>query len=160
MEPILKRNEIICISGRLCSGKGYVIERDYPNHLVVVVSDIVRMITQKSARRDLQNTANLDVEIVKVIMGIIANNSDKSICIDGIRQISILNELLRLTPQREFKLVWVHADRQVRLDRYDARADKKDNDDTFKGASERDEKLGVGEIEDYFRQYGTTINNN
>ena len=108
--------------GRICSGKSTY----YSDAHRIVVSDLVRAIIKSSSREELQNTMHLDKTIADAVVGSIrdAENEPSHIVVDGIRQASIVHEVLEHWPDAE--LVWLEVPVEERKRRYESRKDLKD----------------------------------
>ncbi len=127
----MKQSELILIFGRICSGKSSFQARAHR----IVVSDIVRELINSNDRTQLQNTQHLDQQIAERILKriedyhyLMANDLIKvhNIVVDGIRQSSIVEYLLKHFPEAE--LVWLEVPTEVRKRRYEIRNADKDTE--------------------------------
>ncbi len=156
---------IVFISGRICSGKGHICTQLHfttPNSGHIIVSDTVRSIVKSGERQVLQNTAYMD----KVIAHELGRRIDqqlalncKLILVDGIRQLSIIEELNKSFHNVAY--VWVDCPAEIRKQRYIARHSSKDSSISFEDAELADDKLGLAEVETWFKTVGraTIVNN-
>jgi hypothetical protein len=127
----MKQSELILIFGRICSGKSSFQSQAHR----IVVSDIVRELINSNDRTQLQNTQHLDQQIAERILKrvedyhyLMANDLIKvhNIVVDGIRQSSIVEYLLKHFPEAE--LVWLEVPTEVRKRRYEIRNADKDTE--------------------------------
>lgn len=155
---MIKTKRIVLLFGKICSGKS-----TYANALCyltkakrVTVSDIVKRVSGKVTRSELQNTADMDQEIAKELINEI-KQYDKVI-VDGIRQYTIVVELAAEFGLDDLDLVWLEVPDDIRRYRFHDRAISKD-DITFEEADSRDEKLGLLELQDKLKDSYIIINN-
>jgi hypothetical protein len=152
-------NKITLLFGRICSGKssyrsGELIPR-------VVVSTLVRsVIADFAATRDqLQDTMHLDSliadHIVKMI-DIYEASYGRGAIVDGIRQVSIVEMVLKHYPDAE--LVWLEVPTEERKRRYESRQDIKDVE-PFEIADNKPIELECQKIFSTFKDKLTIINN-
>lgn len=115
--------KITLVFGRICSGKSkYRIEDKVER---VYVSNIVRALVESQDRDALQNSMHLDEEIAtRILQGFQVMKDTSEIIVDGIRQVSIVNKVLKVYPDAE--MVWLEVPTQERKRRYENRKDKKD----------------------------------
>lgn len=143
---------IICVSGRICSGKGFICTKIAVGCSAehIVVSDIVRSLINSSDRSSLQDTAQLcDVISHQLAIKVqFALDSGKNVIIDGVRQREVLNHTLNLKQPIEF--VWVDASVETRRQRFTDRKSNKDNIN-FDQAEYKDNLLGISELEVWFK---------
>lgn len=127
----MKQSEVILVFGRICSGKSSFQARAHR----IVVSDVVRELINSNDRTQLQNTQHLDQQIAERILKriedyhyLMANDLIKvhNIVVDGIRQSSIVEYLLKHFPEAE--LVWLEVPTEVRKRRYEIRNADKDTE--------------------------------
>jgi adenylate kinase family enzyme len=139
---------VILVFGKLCSGKGTFCKQ-YADigYLHISTSDVVKMVSGKSTRQDLQTTGSLDQKIVDKMIEIIDNHN--YVIIDGIRQCSIIERLLQTYPK--VQMVWLEVDEDIRKLWFDQRGDAKDNI-TFDQAQIGDDKLGLGQVESKYKK--------
>lgn len=134
---------IIFVCGRICSGKNTFC-KSLALHKHIVVSDVVKRLTGEISRAKLQDTAELDSQIVQELMNLI--DSSDQVVIDGIRQLSILDALLAHYDKSDCEIVWLRVPPAIRKERYLLRNDSKDAADDFERAEERDVKLGIADL--------------
>jgi len=86
----------------------------------------VRDIINSTSREELQNTMHLDQRIANSILDTLDYIVDEHphIVVDGIRQASIVHEVLKHYPDAE--LVWLEVPVEERKRRYESRRDIKD----------------------------------
>ena len=135
--------EIVLVFGRLCSGKGTFCKPyidDGYHH--ITTSDIVRRLSGESTRDKLQGTHDLDLAIGDEMVEVISDYD--RIIIDGIRQVRIVEKILRA--YTDVKLVWLEVPISIRQERFLSRGAAKDNQ-TFEIAEQGDTKLGLDEVE-------------
>lgn len=156
---------IVFISGRICSGKGYTCSQLHltvPNCGHIIVSDTVRSIVNSNERQVLQNTAYMDKVIAHELARRIDNQfalNRELVIVDGVRQLSIIVELSKSFTNVSY--VWVECPAEIRKQRYIARQSSKDSATSFEDAEAADDKLGLADLETWFKTVGTaTIINN
>lgn len=153
------KSKVIFLSGYLCSGKTTYYRNNYKGYTRLGVSDIVREITGKSTRKELQDTAELDVAIAKKIVDILAEFPNTNFVIDGIRQLTIFTYIaisLASLGTHVFENVWLDVSLEECERRFLAKNDGKENI-SFKEAFENDKKLGLLELERYWKDNHVTI---
>lgn len=155
---MIKTNRIVLLFGKICSGKS-----TYANALSyitkakrITVSDIVKRVSGKASRSELQDTAHMDQDICYELCCEI-NKYDK-VVIDGIRQYTIVMGLVAEYGLENIDLVWLEVPDDVRKYRFYDRAVSKD-DITFEEADARDEKLGLKELQENLKNSYIIINN-
>lgn len=139
------------VMGRLCSGKGTFCEHLlYDNGQLIVTSDIVRSITNIDKRSELCKTAYLDQTIADRMIEQIDTilNSGSKVVVDGIRQVTIVQRLIDNYGLDNIELTWLDVDKEVLKYRFSKRKDAKD-DQTFEELFDRDEQLGVRDLEQW-----------
>jgi len=151
-------NKIVLLFGKICSGKStYADALCYITKAKrITVSDIVKRVSGKVSRSELQGTAHMDIEIIKELCAEI-NKYDK-VVIDGIRQYSIVLGLSAEYGLSEIDMIWLEVPDNIRKYRFHDRAVSKD-DITFEEADIRDEKLGLKELANSLEKTYTIINN-
>lgn len=156
MEEKLKP-KITLLFGRICSGKGSYLKDQGTR---IVVSDIVRSIVSSSNRDALQDSMHLDSRIAEGLIITInrALEADpyKPIIIDGIRQVSIVDQVLTNFPNAE--LIWLEVPTEERKRRYKARGDERDIE-SFEIADNQPIELECQKIFSTFKDKLTIINN-
>lgn len=146
MEKRLKRT-IYVVCGRVCSGKGHYYDNMFdPSFKHIMVSDIVREITQVTDRTKLADTAHLDFEIVKKLTKKIEVES--KVFIDGVRQPQIIEWLEDIFDDDIFIYVWIEVPTDVRKKRFEKREDLKDKGIKFEHAEKLDTQLGLHRTKD------------
>ena len=155
---MISTNKIVLLFGKICSGKStYADALCYITKAKrITVSDIVKRVSGKVSRSELQGTAHMDVEIIKELCAEI-NKYDK-VVIDGIRQYSIVLGLSTEYGLSNIDMIWLEVPDEIRKYRFHDRAVSKD-DITFEDADARDEKLGLKELQDELKDSYITINN-
>ncbi len=139
---------IMLVYGKLCSGKGTYCA-NYPDYVKIVTSDIVRQVSGETKRSGLASTGHMDQEIAQELVRQIQDLRDqgKKVIVDGIRQKSISMNILRKF-SGQVDQVWLDVPKEELKRRYHDRGADKDNQD-FETSYERDEKLGVAELEQW-----------
>ena len=155
---MIKTNRIVLLFGKICSGKStYADALCYVTKAKrITVSDIVKRVSGKVSRSELQGTAHMDKEIALELIAEI-KKYDK-VVIDGIRQLSIVLELAAEYGIENLDLIWLEVPDDVRKYRFHDRAISKD-DITFEEADARDEKLGLKLLAESLKNTYTIINN-
>ena len=146
--------KLTLLFGRICSGKTSFYKDSYR----IVVSNLVRAIINSSSREELQNTMHLDYKIAESILMTINStiNEHSHIVVDGIRQASIVHEILKHYPDAE--LVWLEVPVEERKKRYESRKDAKDVE-AFDIADNKPIELSCQEIFTIFKERIKVINN-
>ena len=142
---------IMLVYGKLCSGKGTVCG-NYPDHVKIVTSDVVRKISGETKRSGLASTGHLDQEIAKELIKQIEELRDqgKKVIVDGIRQKSISKEILNRFGGNVDQ-VWLEVPKSELKRRYHDRGADKDNQD-FETSYDKDERLGVADLEQWLKK--------
>jgi predicted kinase len=155
---MLQTNKIVLLFGKICSGKStYADALCYVTKAKrITVSDIVKRVSGKATRSELQNTAHMDQDICHELCQEI-NKYDK-VVIDGIRQYTIVTGLAAEYGLDNLDLIWLEVPDDIRKYRFYDRAISKD-DITFEEADARDEKLGLTELQDKLKDSYIIINN-
>lgn len=136
----------IFICGKLGSGKSTYAKEvaRAKGYQMVEVSDIVKDILKQTEREKLQNHPELDSIIIREIL-----SHGPDTVISGVRQVSIL-KAFDLAEQ----FIWIEVSEEERFRRLANRIDEKDpvkTKEAFLIAQERDNKLGVLEVETFIR---------
>jgi dephospho-CoA kinase len=155
---MLQTKRIVLIFGKICSGKStYADALCYVTKAKrITVSDIVKRVSGKATRSELQTTQDLDEQIsAELILEI--EKYDK-VVIDGIRQHSIVWNLVNKFGKPNVDMIWLEVADDVRKYRFYDRAIAKD-DISFEQADERDEKLGLSYVAKVFGNWYIKINN-
>lgn len=155
LNEIDNKRHIVLLSGKLCSGKGTYCSNNLPGYTHISVSDIVKQISGFNKRSDLHTTKDLDTQIADELISIISHHNP--VVIDGIRQKSIVDKIQSAFGDK-VELRWLEVSPEELERRYSSRQDKKDDQD-FNTALQRDRDLGLDDVEQHFKQYGTVINN-
>jgi dephospho-CoA kinase len=155
---MIKTNRIVLLFGKICSGKStYADALCYVTKAKrITVSDIVKRVSGKASRSELQNTAHMDQDICHELCQEI-NKYDK-VVIDGIRQYTIVMGLVSEYGLENLDLIWLEVPDATRRYRFYDRAISKD-DITFEAADERDEQLGLKELQDKLKDSYIIVNN-
>jgi predicted kinase len=155
---MIETNKIVLLFGKICSGKStYADALCYVTKAKrITVSDIVKRVSGKVSRSELQGTAHMDKEIALELIAEI-KKYDK-VVIDGIRQLSIVKELAAEYGIEKLDLVWLEVPDDVRKYRFHDRSVAKD-DITFEEADIRDEKLGLKLLAESLKNTYIIINN-
>jgi dephospho-CoA kinase len=155
---MIKTNQIVLLFGKICSGKStYADALCYVTKAKrITVSDIVKRVSGKVSRSELQNTAHMDLSICEELASEI-KKYDK-VVVDGIRQYSIVVGLAAEFGLENLDLIWLEVPDEIRRYRFTDRAIAKD-DISFEEADARDEKLGLLELQDKLKDSYIVINN-
>lgn len=155
---MIQTKKIVLLFGKICSGKStYADALCYVTKAKrITVSDIVKRVSGKVSRSELQNTAHMDQDICHELCQEI-NKYDK-VVIDGIRQYTIVTGLVSEYGLENLDLIWLEVPDATRRYRFYDRAISKD-DITFEAADERDEKLGLKELQDKLKDSYIIVNN-
>jgi dephospho-CoA kinase len=155
---MIKTSQIVLLFGKICSGKStYADALCYVTKAKrITVSDIVKRVSGKVSRSELQNTAHMDLSICEELASEI-KKYDK-VVVDGIRQYSIVVGLAAEFGLENLDLIWLEVPDEIRRYRFTDRAIAKD-DISFEEADARDEKLGLLELQDKLKDSYIVINN-
>lgn len=155
---MLQTKRIVLIFGKICSGKStYADALCYVTKAKrITVSDIVKRVSGKATRSELQTTQDLDEQISAEL--IVEIEKYDKVVIDGIRQHSIVWNLVNKFGKPNVDMLWLEAADDVRRYRFYDRAVAKD-DISFEQADERDEKLGLSYVAKVFENWYIKINN-
>jgi len=155
---MIETNKVVLLFGKICSGKStYADALCYVTKAKrITVSDIVKRVSGKVSRSELQGTAHMDKEIALELIAEI-KKYDK-VVIDGIRQYSIVVELVAEFGMDSLDLIWLDVPDDIRKYRFYDRSISKD-DITFEEADARDEKLGLKELAESLKDSYIIINN-
>lgn len=155
---MLSTKRIVLLFGKICSGKS-----TYADALCYVtkskritVSDIVKRVSGKTSRSELQDTQNLDAQIADELIAEI-QKYDK-VVVDGIRQSSIVWGLINEFGLDNIDMIWLEASDEVRKYRFYDRAIAKD-DLSFEDADQRDVNLGLLDVAKAFESWYIKVNN-
>jgi hypothetical protein len=158
----MKQDSIIILLGRICSGKSsYKPDSGYR----IVVSNIVRDLIQSQERSALQDTLHLSDRIGEEIISCLDALTtaikyklieDHTIIVDGIRQSSIIDQILQYYPHSS--LVWLDVPFEERKRRYNARNAEKDTEN-FEVADNKAIELECQKIYSIFKEQIKVINN-
>jgi len=151
------KTKITLVFGRICSGKGSYL-KDVDKRFVV--SDIVKNIISSNNRDALQNSLHLDSQIGTTLINnihIASMANREHIVVDGIRQVSIVDRVLKAFPEAE--LVWLSVDDFERKRRYESRKDIKDVE-PFEVADTKPIELECQKIYETYKDRLIIVNNN
>lgn len=155
---MINTKNIVLLFGKICSGKS-----TYANALCYVtkakritVSDIVKRVSGKVTRSELQQTQDLDADIAAELINEI-NKYDK-IVIDGIRQDTIVWHIVNYFGMDAIDMVWLEVPDEIRKHRFYDRVVAKD-DISFEEADQRDVELGLERVAEVFKNWYIIINN-
>lgn len=146
--------KITYLCGRICSGKSTY----RPEVRRLMVSDIVRNVVRSNDREQLQNSMHLDNDILYGLSMCITHDVEMSVeelIVDGIRQPSILKQLLAEYPG---EVVWLEVPLEERKRRYEARGAEKDTE-PFEIADNKPIELECQNIHDTLKTRLHIINN-
>lgn len=157
----MHKKSIIIVVGQICGGKSYFIQTNlsqkYRNSEVIKIGDIVRSL-KGSVDRLIDES--LDTAIIEHLTKRIKESSALTVIIDGIRQMSIYEALIRFSftsnipIEREY---FCTASCEERKRRYLERQDIKDSKMSF-DVADRQDSLLFKELEDYAQTHFTLIN--
>lgn len=155
---MISTNRIVLLFGKICSGKStYAHALCYLTKAKrITVSDVVKRVSGKVSRSELQNTAHMDQEICQELCQEV-NKYDK-VVIDGIRQYTIVQGLIAEYGIANIDFVWLETPDDIRRYRFYDRSISKD-DITFEEADARDEKLGLLELQNKLKDSYIIVNN-
>jgi adenylate kinase family enzyme len=155
---MLQTRRIVLIFGKICSGKStYADALSYVTKAKrITVSDIVKRVSGKVSRSELQNTQNLDMQIAEELIAEI-QKYDK-VVVDGIRQSSIVWGLINEFGFDNINMLWLDVSDEVRKYRFYDRSIAKD-DLSFEEADLRDEHLGLLDVAKVFKSWYIKVNN-
>ena len=142
---------ILLVYGKLCSGKGTYCA-NYPDHVKIVTSDIVRKVSGETKRSGLAATGHMDWAISQELIKQIKAHREQGhkVIVDGIRQKSIAEDVLKEFGD-DVDQAWLDVPKSELKRRYHDRGADKDNQD-FETSYDRDEKLGVAELEQWLKK--------
>lgn len=141
------KNEVVLLFGYICSGKTTLAQTKYRKHRYIKVSDIVKKLSGGQTRKELQGTADLDLAIAHELFDLILNHKNENLVIDGIRQPSIVEYLLKhFWKKGGLELVWLDTPIEVCRERFYTRARAIDSTESYEDAVLRDDELGLNYI--------------
>jgi hypothetical protein len=151
--------EIKFIFGRICSGKDFICKEMNKNddYHIITISNILRKITGLTKRSDLLMTEDLKEDIFKEIKK--EFEGEDKIIVNGIRQIEVLEYILKDYGDNDIQMYWVDCKDEIRKNRFENRQSNKDNL-SIEEADERDNKMGLGEIIEKYGNEMIRIDNN
>lgn len=148
-EVATQQKSIVLVFGRLCSGKGTFcnkyIRQGY-NH--VTTSDIVKSVSGKTTRDELQQTSDKDQLILTRMIQTITEQ--QPIVVDGIRQRSIVEGILTHFGKDTVELIWLEVPKDIRKERFHQRKASKDTK-SFEVSEAGDVQLGLNDVESYVK---------
>lgn len=154
---------VIFLSGYLCSGKGTYCERNFKSYMKIGVSSIIKQIIGQATRKELQDTAHLDQQIVQRICQIIDGrfHPKNKYVIDGIRQVSIYKGITKYLREHNilYHRIWLEVPKQECQRRFELKSDGKENID-FEQAFQRDADLGLLDLEKNWKSTHCEVINN
>ena len=157
----LKYNPIVFVIGRSCSGKDSFVKGHLPNYDHIGVSHFVKTFTKSASTEALNNTADLSPQIIKALKYEMQSRrfsrrveDRNNICIEGIRQIEILKELIEecKLENTAFSIVHITSSLEDRIKRFNQRNRATDGGLSYEQLDELNSKLGMNEIELYLLQ--------
>lgn len=129
LNEIAANKPIILVFGKLCSGKGTYCGSEYPSYVKIITSDVVRKVSGETKRSGLGNTGHLDIlianELNKQIKQLI--DDGKNVIVDGIRQQTIVNELITQFGKKNIEMIWLEVPVPELKKRYYGRGHSKDD---------------------------------
>lgn len=155
---MINTKKIVLLFGKICSGKStYADALCYVTKAKrITVSDIVKRVSGKTTRSELQQTQDLDADIAAELINEI-NKYDK-IVIDGIRQDTIVWHIVNYFGMDAITMVWLEVPDEIRKHRFYDRVVAKD-DISFEEADQKDIKLGLERVAEVFKSWYIIINN-
>jgi dephospho-CoA kinase len=148
------KKQIVIVCGKICSGKGHFCANQFPGYYQVTVSDVVKQLAKTQVRSELSDTKSLDMAIADVLIEEI-NKHDK-VVVDGIRQRSIIERLVQAFGSQIQDIIWLDVPEETLRQRFEQRGASKD-DLKFDVALQRDNELGLSDVEQYIKQHGKSI---
>lgn len=155
---MIEANKITLIFGKICSGKS-----TYADALCYVakakritVSDVVKRLSGMSSRSQLSTTSSLDTKIAAELIKEV-NRYDRVI-IDGIRQYSIVLDIVAEFGRDRVDMIWLEVPDDIRKSRFYDRAIAKD-DMSFEESNRLDDELGLSELREKLKDVYTVIKN-
>lgn len=149
-----EKKEIVIVCGNISSGKGHYVAQYYRGYTHISVSSIVKELSQFNKRSQLGTTAHLADMIVGRLKEAIGPH--KKVVVDGIRQISILEQLVDFYGKDIKDIIWLDVPEETLRARFEKRGSAKD-DLSFDKALQSDRQLGINNVEDYIRKAGRVI---
>ncbi len=140
--------QIICILGRVCSGKNTFADK-LVNHTQIDIGQVVREITKTNKRI---HNKDLDKEIIRALEYRFCAFSETKFVITGIRQLSVLLYVLEHYIPADRELIYLEVPEEELKRRYINRQSEKDRGIHFEDVIKRDNDLGLGEIEEFLKQ--------
>lgn len=149
---------IILVLGKICAGKGTYCQ-SFPEKKHITVSDIVKKVSGVRSRSDLQQTSQFDYLIAdELIEKIRFYLDEQDVIVDGIRQLSIIRAIVKEFGKENVDVIWLEVPTEERKRRFETRKRQRD-DVPFEQADIRDTSLGLGDVENWAKQYGQVIPN-
>lgn len=155
---MINTKRIVLLFGRICSGKStYAEALCYVTKAKrITVSDIVRQVSGKTTRSELQQTQSLDFDIATELIAEIMKY--ERVVVDGIRQDTIVWHLVNEFGSQSIDMIWLDVPDEVRKHRFYDRVIAKD-DLSFEEADQRDDQLGLGRVAEVFKSWYIKVNN-
>lgn len=144
--------EIICLCGKICSGKDYfgdIAQQLGPEKTISVnVSRFVKEILQTEERT---HNASINISLADAIVGELIsweNQGYKKVIIKGARQLSILQRIQATFD--DVRLIWIESDDNKRSERFAQRNEARDVK-TLEEYDIADRDLGLGQVEEFIK---------
>lgn len=155
---MINTKKIVLLFGKICSGKStYADALCYVTKAKrITVSDIVKRVSGKVTRSELQQTQDLDTDIAAELINEISKY-DK-VVVDGIRQDTIVWHIANHFGMDAIDMVWLEVPDEIRKHRFYDRVVAKD-DISFEEADQRDVELGLERVAEVFKSWYIIINN-
>lgn len=147
--------QIIFVGGYLNSGKGTYCANTLKHYVRIGVSDIIRGIIGQSTRKELQDTAHLDIRIAQSICHTICTNTSMKYVIDGIRQKSIFDRIENFITAigiTSYRCIWLDTSLEECKKRFLAKVDNTKENISFESAFDRDKSLGILQLEQHWKE--------
>ena len=155
---MINTKRIVLLFGKICSGKStYADALCYVTKAKrITVSDIVKRVSGKVSRSELQQTQDLDTDIAVELINEISKY--EKVVVDGIRQDTIVWYIVNHFGMNAINMVWLEVPDETRKHRFYNRAVAKD-DISFEEADKKDNELGLGRVAEVFKSWYIKINN-
>jgi len=146
--------DVVTISGWPCSGKDTFIKAHLPGYHEIVVSDIVRELSEANTTQELAQTKDLgDILAIELRYAVTkALKEGKKVVVNGIRQVEVLEGLKDLDKSD----IWLDVSYEVRDVRYVLRGRSSD-DLSYDELIGLQMELGVEELEHTLRNDSRTM---
>lgn len=137
-------NDCKVVLGKICSGKN-TFSKQFIFHKCVDISDIVRNIVKTNVRVFDKSLDSQIIDELKVIL-----DSYENVVIMGIRQKTILDFVIDYVGNLE--IIWLEVNDNELQKRFNLRKSNKDSNITFNEAVNKDNELGLLEVETFVKQ--------